>query len=312
MRIFENRIRRIVSETLNKFIINETFTNMKQLYHKMPINFLVNMVKVNSFFLNPSNHGGRGGQYYASLTRHKNSDEGFNAIAYASESEFFIGSYATITFNIPKMSRIHGISIRPFDYYGTYTDERSEHGHNDAEGADYPDNGVYSKVVYQNLKKSYDNGDYSTLGNYDEPEYYNMAEENIVSDTVKEIPNIFNYIDRIDVYFPPDLEMPEYGEDYYEEESVINSYLYATALCRVACGTNWEKKIVVNLGQKQISLSEFSEWLKTRKECQNNKYINNRANYIVNKPPIDRENFNSFYYDDDDEYEQPFNGNDDW
>jgi len=341
MKILENRIRRIVSETLNRFIINETFTNMKQLYHNMPINFLVNMIRVNSFFLHPSNHSGRGGKYYASLTRHKGNKEGFDVLDYASLSEFYIDSYATITFNIPKMTRIHDISIRPFDYYGTYAKERAHHmypdiqghghGHNDdsfgdAVSVDYPDNGVYSKVVYQKLKKAYDNyrGDLSDeefdafiddTGDYDNAEYYNMAEENIISDKLKEIPNIFNYIDRIDVYFPASLSIPnEEDEDYdYDDDAAAyNSYVYAIALCKVACGTSWEKKIVVNLednlGDKKLSLSEFSKWLETRKDYNTTK---DRANDISNNPPTNRENF-SGYYNEGDDYDEEDEDWDDW
>lgn len=333
MKILENRIRRIVSETLNRFIINETFTNMKQLYHNMPINFLVNMIRVNSFFLQPSNHSGRGGQYYASLTRHKSNIEGFDVLDYASLSEFYISSYATITFNIPKMTRIHGISIRPFDFYGTYSKERTYHaypdiqghGHNDdvfgdAVSVGYHDNGVHSKVVYQKLKKAYDsyNGNLSgeefdsfinDTGDYDDAEYYNMAEENIISDKLKEIPDIFNYIDRIDVYFPAGLSIPDEEDedyDYDDDAAAYNSYVYAIALCKVACGTSWEKKIVVNLegnlGDKEISLSEFSKWLKTRKDYN---YTKDRATDISSNPPTDREKFSGYYNEGDEE-------DDDW
>jgi hypothetical protein len=339
LNISENRIRRIVSETLNRFILRESFTNMKQLYHATPLDTLFNIIKSNSFYLMPSNHGGRGGKYYASLTRHKNNIEGFDCLMYAKESqENYIESYATITFNISKMSRIHGISIKPFDYYATETwgsgDDDSYYGHSgnydddsyddddldlgiddDYDSNDHYNDVVNSKMTYQMLKKpielmSYDEQDKIDLGDFDSPEYYNMAEENIVSDTVKEIPNIFNYIDRIDIYFPADL--PKYHMEYNpyadaEEEEENYGYdetvNYAYAVCMAICGTEWERKVVVNLTkdgktQSTISINDFNEWLNSNEDYK--KHANVGKSY-VNKNHISR---NEFY----NEYEGHYHG----
>ena len=293
LNISENRIRRIVSETLNRFILKESFTNMKQLYHSTPIDTLFNIIRSNSFYLMPSNHGGRGGKYYASLTRHKNNIEGFDCLMYAQASqENDIESYATITFNIPKMSRIHGISIVPFDYYATPTNNDD---HNDV---------VNSKITYQLLKKPKElRGDEQNVLDdmyYDMPEYYNMAEENIVSDTVKEIPNVYDYIDRIDVYFPADLS--EYVMEYNpyadaEEEEENYGYKktldYAYAICMAIGGTEWEKKVIVNLTEndktiKTISISEFNKWLNDNEKYKKH---SNAGRLYMNKKPMNRDEF---------------------
>lgn len=308
LNISENRIRRIVSETLNRFILKESFTNMKQLYHATPLDTLFNIIKSNSFYLMPSNHGGRGGKYYASLTRHKNNIEGFDCLMYAKESqENYIESYATITFNIPKMSRIHGISIKPFDYYATETwgrgDDDGYYSHSSNSYGN--DDVVNSKMTYQMLKKpielrSYDEQDKIDSGDFDSPEYYNMAEENIVSDTVKEIHNIFNYIDRIDIYFPADL--PKYHMEYNpyadaEEEEENYGYdetvNYAYAICMAICGTEWERKVVVNLTKdgktkSAISIIDFNEWLNSNEDYK--KHANVGKSYI-NKNHISRDEF---------------------
>ena len=330
--ISESAIRRIVSETLNKFILSETFTNMKQLYHKTPIDSLLNIIRTNSFFLVKSNHSGRGGQYYASLTRHKNDIEGFNALSYAENKENEIESYATITFNIPKLSRVHGISIKPFDFYGTYSDERNHHeygpvhgshGHDfDVESVDDYDNGIYSKVLYQLLHKQYDDWTDEEIDewggpDYDDPEYYNMAEENIVSDTVKEIPNIFNYIDRIDIYFPPSLTKENIYKEYnpysdeYEDEFEYNgfgydkTYSYAHALCDVTCGTAWENKIVINFmgsnnSYKPMSISEFKKWLNQKEDYEKHSDVSKQ---LLDKEPQKRDGFHVYgCNDDDDDY----------
>ena len=308
LNILENRIRRIVSETLNRFILRESFTNMKQLYHATPIDTLFNIIRSNSFYLMPSNHGGRGGKYYASLTRHKNNIEGFDCIMYAKESqENYIESYATITFNIPKMSRIHGISIKPFDYYATETwgrgDDDGYYSHSSNSYGN--DDVVNSKMTYQMLKKpielrSYDEQDKIDSGDFDSPEYYNMAEENIVSDTVKEIPNIFNYIDRIDIYFPADLqkyvmEYNPYADAEEEEENYgyAKTIDYAHAICMAICGTEWERKVVVNLTKdgktkSAISIIDFNEWLNSNEDYK--KHANVGKSYI-NKNHISRDEF---------------------
>lgn len=281
---------------------------MKQLYHATPLDTLFNIIRSNSFYLMPSNHGGRGGKYYASLTRHKNNIEGFDCLMYAKESqENNIESYATITFNISKMSRIHGISIKPFDYYATETwgsgDDDGYYSHSSNSYGN--DDVVNTKMTYQMLKKpielrSYDEQDKIDSGDFDSPEYYNMAEENIVSDTVKEIPNIFNYIDRIDIYFPADL--PKYHMEYNpyadaEEEEENYGYdetvNYAYAICTAICGTEWERKVVVNLTKdgktkSAISIIDFNEWLNTNEDYK--KHANVGKSYI-NKNHISRDEF---------------------
>ena len=304
--LLENRIRKIVSETINKFVLNETFTNMKQLYHEMPINALVNMIRVNSFFLLPSNHPGRGGKYYASLTRHKNSIEGFDSLLYAEESrDEVVESFARITFNIPKLSRVHGISIKPFDYYATpYGGSHSDYGHSHTSF----DNGGNTKRIYQLLKKPRnlmddDELDAYETGEYDAPEYYNMAEENIISDTVREIPGIFNYIDEIILHFPVDLEKGEYYNDDEDEDFISEAYtetfMYGHALCKLICGTPWESKTSVKLcydngTSKMISMSDFSEWLKEHEDHEvNSKY----ADSFLSRNPRYRYDYYSGYED---------------
>ena len=323
----ENRICRIVSETLNRFILKETFTNMKELYHGTPLDELVNMIRVNSFFLMPSNHAGRGGKYYASLTRHKNTIEGFDALAYASETkENPIESYGIITFNIPKLTRVHGISIKPFDYYGTpsgFDDDLKHMGspfdEDDELYDDYDDyeskQDVFSKVAYQKLKKPRElmsSEEFDSLYDYDDPEYYNMAEENIVSDTVKEIPNIFNYIDRIDVYFPIEMikshkEFSPYSDEYEEIEDTFGydlTYSYAHALCNVVCGTPWENKIVVNFmgsnaPKQAVSIVAFQKWLEQKEDYKTHA---NKAKGILNKNPKERDGFSDYYDYGEEEY----------
>ena len=351
LHISENRIRRIVSEALNRFILRESFTNMKQLYHATPLDTLFNIIRSNSFYLMPSNHGGRGGKYYASLTRHKNNIEGFDCLMYAKESqENYIESYATITFNIPKMSRIHGISIKPFDYYATETwgygdddgyynyssnyDDDSYYGSNSYSdddddssgllgGYDYYGGGYNSnkpgdilntKLTYQLLKKprnliSPEEEDILNNGDYDYSEYYNMAEENIISDTIKEIPNIYNYIDRIDIYFPTDLqkyvmEYNPYADAEEEEENYgyAETIDYAHAICMAICGTEWEGKVVVNLTKdgktkSVISINDFNEWLNSNEEYK--KHANIGKSYI-NKKHISR---NKFYNEREGHYQ---------
>jgi len=298
MRILENRIRRIVSETLNRFIINETFTNMKQLYHRMPLDSLVNMIRVDSFYLMPSNHDARGGKYYASLSRHKNNIEGFDAIDYAACHDNYIGAYATITFNIEKLSRVHGISIRSFDFYATLEGEN--------EYSDDPGTGKPSKLSYQFLKKPTDkmsDEEMDKLCYYDNTEYYNMAEENIVSDTLKEIPDIFNYIDRIDVYIPSDYEDPYYFLASEPEMFDANTLMYLKALCKIAIGTEWENKIVVNdIDEGKVTnmcpLKVFDSYINNLGE----RYDKKTPDKIINKKPIMRDDFFRGYVSGNDYY----------
>ena len=293
----ENKIRKIVSETLNRFILKETFTNMKQLYHKTTIDTLLNIIRTNSFYLLKSNHDCRGGKYYASLSRHKNTKEGFDAVFYSEERETNIMSYAVITFNIPKLTRVHGISIKPFDFYGIYPDETNA---NDR---------LSSKSIYQKLLKNPDLWDEKGMYNpslysnysiedgdddfYDGPEYYNMAEENIVSDTVKEIPEIFNYIDNIDIHFPNIIansyEDPITGEIYDEDYGEIETCQYAHALCQFINGTPWENKITISLTdgfdkiKKVMSIREFHEWLKKKDSSERHA---KGAKWYLNKKPV--------------------------
>ena len=287
MRILENRIRRIVSETLNRFIINETFTNMKQLYHRMPLDSLVNMIRVDSFYLMPSNHEGRGGKYYASLSRHKNNIEGFDVIDYAACNENNIGAYATITFNIEKLSRVHGISIKPFDFYATIE--------GDNEYSNEPGAGKSSKISYQFMNKPMDkmsDEEQDSLCYYDNTEYYNMAEENIVSDTLKEIPDIFNYIDRIDVCIPSDYENPYYFLVSEPEIFDARTLKYLKALCEIAIGTEWENKIVINdtiegKVTNMCSLKVFNSYINNLGE----RYDKITPDKIINKKPMMRDDF---------------------
>ena len=330
---------------------------MKQLYHRLTIDKLFNIIKSNSFFLMPSNHSGRGGKYYASLSRHKNNIEGFDPIFYAEGNENCeVRSYATITFNIPKLTRVHGISIVPFDFYGTHDEERTMvHGRPvNPESSSYKNDNIYSKMVYQKLDKmyrekykkddEYDDEDYDdydyedyddtetfneslkrninespendefydAVCDYDEPEYYNMAEENIVSDTIKEIPYIYNYIDRIDIYFPFWLldKQEEYNPYSGEFEMMTDwenkrSCDYAFALCMVICGTEWENKVIVNLSSgkkdkgKTMSMSEFYEWLKSKNL---DKKHENAAKKLFDKKPLSWDKCQDEYSNDYDDY----------
>ena len=283
IRLNESVLRNIICESIRS-ILSEG-SNMSQLYHKTSLDRLVNIIKTNQFYLQRDNHGGRGGKYYASLTRYHNNTEGYNLLYRLEEADTPMDSAVTITFNIPKLSSVHGIDIRPFDFYGTATENVD----------DEIGNGVSSKLIYQKLNRP--DMDINDSFKYDEDWYYNMAEEVIISDTVKSIPNILNYIDKVEVFFP----CPEYYDmdDYQDEEEASRTFKYGYALYKLVYGTPWEDKIVMyvkgadgKVPKNGINMRDFRHWF--RKQVLYSK-AKHKGKRVLNRKPLGRHDIDTYY-----------------
>jgi hypothetical protein len=283
IRVSGSVLRNIICESIRDVLFEGS--NMSQLYHKTSIDRLVNIIKTNQFYLQRDNHGNRGCKYYASLTRYHNNEEGYEVLSRMEDADNPIGSAVTIAFNIPKLSSVHGIDIRPFDFYGTFSKDR------DGE----IDNGVSSKVIHQKLNKR-GSVVHDVIG-YDDTNYYNMAEEEIISDTVKAIPNIINYIDNIEVFFP----CPDYYdfENYYEEEEALRTFKYGYALYKLVYGTPWEDKIIMyvkdangKVPKNGISMRDFRHWFRKQVVYSQAKHKGKR---VLHKKPLGRHHIDTAY-----------------
>lgn len=296
-----------------------------------------------------SNHKKRGGKYYFSLTRHKSGMEGYDIASRLRDAGVELNSEVRLNFNIASLSRIHGIQIKPFDFYsdsntprvgskniynhlrGKYLKNKDEEEANEMyfdKYGKYPwedmkESHKYRKklVEFDNSMNDYDSDDeyynedeygdeyYSHLYDnnahcyrywededddefaeheddwdccYDDPQYYNMAEETVSSDTIKKIPFVYKYIDTADVFMHlgrNDVKEPyldyvdDDGNEYYDDyDNEDDSYNYAYALCKAAIGTPWESKIRVFLNRSDfaseknyMNVQQFFEYIKGSK-----------------------------------------------
>ena len=195
--INENALRKAIRDAILES------TNMGVLYHFTDMEGLCGMAKSGKVNLSDMQKEISGGKNFMSFTRHKSYREGYAA---AEGMDLPV----RIEFNMARVNSMHGVKTEPFEYYSP---DRSrimdKSGYNDKHDYNPRTNGAESaKEIHRKEHKAYSDDEYAK---YDEPEheYYNQAEERLVSDN-KFISTAA--ISRVDVacYDP-------YGEQDYDD-----------------------------------------------------------------------------------------------
>lgn len=167
--IDENALRKAIREALLES------TNMRTLYHFTDMEGLLGMAESGKINLSDMQKEISGGKNYMSLTRHKSYREGYAA---AEGMELPV----RVEFNMARVNSTHGVRTEPFEYYSPNRSRIMDRsGYNDGHDYDPRTNDAESaKEIHRREHKAYRDDEYA---GYDEPEheYYNQAEERLVS-----------------------------------------------------------------------------------------------------------------------------------
>jgi hypothetical protein len=208
--INENALRKAIRDAILES------TNMGALYHFTDMEGLLGMARSGKVNLSDAQKEISGGKNFLSLTRHKSYREGYAA---AEGMDLPV----RIEFNMARVNSMHGVKTEPFEYYSP---ERSKimdkSGYNDEYDYNPRTNDTESaKEIYGREHKAYSDDEYAK---YDEPEheYYNQAEERLISD------NGFistAAISRVDIVCYDPYGEQDYGDgDEWEGEEIDEAF----------------------------------------------------------------------------------------